>query len=159
MLRVKVLFRILFLLFSFLTFPFQFFILSFSLILNQGENDMPRAKSRKHPCRICRKWFLQDPRLSGRQKTCGSPECKQEWHKKKCAQWNRKNVISFRENYLQQKLNSATDSTPEAFMPDIPVRFIIDWIGLKQFIIIDYLAGYVLRRAQSVRLSIPAKPP
>jgi len=75
------------------------------------------------------------------------------------AQWNRKNVISFRENYLQQKLNSATDSTPEAFMPDIPVRFIIDWIGLKQFIIIDYLAGYVLRRAQSVRLSIPAKPP
>ncbi|MFZ3047600.1 MAG: hypothetical protein WA151_16945, partial [Desulfatirhabdiaceae bacterium] len=69
-------------------------------------------------------------------------------------QWNRKNVLSFRENYLQQKLNSATDSTPEAFMPDIPARFIIDWIGLKQFIIIDYLAGYVLRRTQGSREGI-----
>jgi len=120
---------------------------------------MPRAKTRKRPCRICRKWFPPDPRLLDRQKTCGSPECKKQWHKKKCAQWNRANVSSFRENYLQKKLNSATDSTPAAFMPDIPVRFIIDWVGLKQFIIIDYLAGCVLRRPQPARLSIPAVPP
>jgi hypothetical protein len=93
-----------------------------------------------------------------RQKTCGSPECQQKWHKKKCARWNHKNIRSFRESYLQQKLDSATDSTPEAFMPDIPARFIIDWIGLKQFIIIDYLAGRILLRAQSARLSIPAEP-
>ncbi len=111
---------------------------------------MPRAKTRKRPCRICRKWFLPDSRLLSRQKTCGSPECQKQWHKKKCAQWNRRNVSSFRENYLQKKLDSATHSAPSscAFMPNIPARFIIDWLDLKQFIVIDYLAGCILRRGQ-----------
>ncbi len=41
---------------------------------------MQRAKPRKRPCRVCRRWFLPDGRLKNRQKTCGNPECQREWH-------------------------------------------------------------------------------
>ena len=36
--------------------------------------------ARKRPCRVCRRWFQPDARLGDRQKTCGDPECKREWH-------------------------------------------------------------------------------
>ena len=65
---------------------------------------MQRAKPRKRPCRVCRRWFLPDGRLKNRQKTCGNPECQREWHRKKCAEWNKKNEEYFRTNYLQNKL-------------------------------------------------------
>ncbi|MEA3416175.1 MAG: hypothetical protein U9R02_08490 [Thermodesulfobacteriota bacterium] len=42
---------------------------------------MQRAKPRKRPCRVCRRWFLPDGRLKNRQKTCGNPECQRKWHR------------------------------------------------------------------------------
>ena len=41
--------------------------------------------------------------------TCGDPRCKREWHRKKCAEWNRKNEDYFRANYLQKKLDGLAD--------------------------------------------------
>jgi len=42
-------------------------------------------KNQKRPCRICREWFTPNNKLKERQKTCGKPECKKEWHKRVCA--------------------------------------------------------------------------
>ena len=61
---------------------------------------------RKRPCRICRRWYIPHPRVKDRQMTCGDPGCKREWHRKKCADWNRKNAEYFRANYLQKKLDA-----------------------------------------------------
>ena len=69
---------------------------------------MAKTPTRKRPCRICRRWFLPDPRLKQRQMTCGQTECQRQWHKKKCSQWNRKNRDYFKANYLQRKIDSAT---------------------------------------------------
>ncbi len=54
---------------------------------------MSKIPTRKRPCRICRRWFLPNPRLKERQMTCGRPKCQREWHKKKCAEWNQKTPI------------------------------------------------------------------
>ncbi len=45
---------------------------------------MPKSIVRKKPCRICRRWFMPNPRLKERQMTCGNSLCKKEWHRKKC---------------------------------------------------------------------------
>ncbi len=66
---------------------------------------MHRRKSKKRPCRICRKWFIPDPRVGERQMTCGGQDCQKKWHAKKCAQWNGKNSSYFREIYLSKKLS------------------------------------------------------
>jgi len=80
---------------------------------------MAKTPTRKRPCRICRQWFLPDPRLKERQMTCGQTECQRQWHKKKCAEWNRKNSDYFKANYLQKKIDAATQcrGDPQAALP------------------------------------------
>jgi len=60
--------------------------------------------SKKRPCKVCRRWFSPDPRVGDTQKTCGNLQCKREWHRKKCADWNRKSPEYFKEIYLKNKL-------------------------------------------------------
>ena len=65
---------------------------------------------KKRPCRICRRWFTPNPRLKDRQKTCGDAQCKRQWHRKKCSEWNKKDTGYFRTNYLHKKLHVASPS-------------------------------------------------
>lgn len=65
-----------------------------------------KVASRKRPCRVCGKWFSPHPRVRDRQKTCGAVDCKKEWHRRKSAEWNRKNKASFKANYLGKKLSA-----------------------------------------------------
>lgn len=122
-----------------------------------GEN----RKSRKRPCRICRKWFTPHPRLGDRQKTCGKEACKREWHTKKCAGWNKKNRSYFQAIYLSSKLESSKTSSqsdnrpPPSFNPErirpitlpssrstlqLPGDVIQEVIGVEPLIIIEYVA-------------------
>lgn len=50
---------------------------------------MPYAK--KKPCRICRKWFLPDVRVGGRQRACSRPGCQTARRKKTQAAWRARN--------------------------------------------------------------------
>ena len=129
---------------------------------------MPRRKSRKRPCRICRKWFSPDPRVGDRQKTCGAPECRQKWHNKKCAEWNRQNSNCAQESYLHNKLmNSisegkdnelpapaAVGSKPPpriagtAKFPKLPRTLIQEVIGAQHLVIIEYVSQQLLRTVQ-----------
>ena len=70
---------------------------------------MQRTRTRKRPCKICRKWFMPDPRQIGRQKTCGDPLCQKENHRRQCEQWNQKNRDYFKANYLSEKLAPTKD--------------------------------------------------
>src|SRR6056297_2132233 len=101
---------------------------------------MARTPSRKRPCRICKRWFLPDPRVKERQKTCGRPECQREWHRRKCAEWYRSNPDYFKTNYLQKKIEAVSEaqngelakSTAPAFRlkSGLPHPFVKDVIGL-----------------------------
>lgn len=124
---------------------------------------MPCRKSKKRPCRICRKWFTPNPRVGDRQKTCGNNECMRKWHNKKCAEWNRNNRSCAQENYFHDKLTLAlnqndanTTASPPVFdfsaaqYIKLPRTFIQEVIGVQQFVIIDYIAQQLFRRVQEV---------
>ncbi len=116
---------------------------------------------KKRPCRICRKWFIPNPRVGDRQKTCGSDECKRKWSNKKCAQWNRKNRVTFQTNYLEKKLQDVKNQENSSDKPllqveqsgknsKLPQELIQKVIGAQEFVIAQYLAQVLLRSFQEV---------
>ena len=123
----------------------------------------------KRPCRICKKWFLPNPRLGDRQKTCGTPECQRQWHIRKCAEWNLKNRSCARESYLRGRLeslapacNSPSSLPPSLTSPplnpspqrasplDYPRDLVQEVIGAQQLVIIEYIVRLLIRRVQEV---------
>ena len=52
-------------------------------------------RSGKRPCRICRKWFLPDPRVGPRQRSCSTPECQRKRRAKTQASWRERNPDYF----------------------------------------------------------------
>ena len=118
------------------------------------------SRCKKRPCRICRRWFLPNARLKDRQMTCGDPECKREWHRKKCREWNRANRDYFRATYLQKKLEAAqcdnAAKAPSRAPPGglsksgLPLGFVQEVIGVQHVLIIEYLAQLLMRRFQEV---------
>lgn len=131
---------------------------------------MPRRKSKKRPCRICRKWFTPNPRVGNRQKTCGDNECMRKWHNKKCAEWNQNNRSCAQENYFHNKLSLALNyndknkrslvanatATPLAFdsstaqYPRLPRSLIQEVIGVQQAVIIEHIAQQLFCAVQEV---------
>jgi len=119
---------------------------------------MSKTPTRKRPCRICRRWFLPNPRLKQRQMTCGRAECQRQLHNKKCAEWNRKNSDYFKTNYLQKKIDSATQcrGDPAAALPKtvppsrmntgMPLGYVKEVLGVDLVIIQEYLAQLLDRR-------------
>lgn len=129
-----------------------------------------RRKSKKRPCRICQKWFMPNPRVGDRQKSCGDLECMRKWHAGKCTEWNRKNRNCFQENYLIDKLalegnekevsvnasaaattsNSHIFASSSASFPQLPRSLIKEVIGAQQLVIIEYIARQLFRSVQEV---------
>lgn len=113
---------------------------------------------KKRPCRICRRWFAPNPKLKDRQKTCGDAQCKRQWHKKKCSEWNKKNTDYFKTNYLQSKLDVASPSEKASkILPvksrlksGLPLAFVQEVIEVQHLIIIEYLAQLLFKRFQEV---------
>ena len=128
---------------------------------------MKKAMScRKRPCRICRRWFNPDPRLKGRQMTCGDAACKREWHRRKCAEWNRENSELIKRERLAHRLKAIaagsgqTKVTDEARPSPAPLQstpqtqhlspLAQEVIAAQLTVIIEYLARQLLKRAQDV---------
>ena len=120
---------------------------------------MPRTVVRiKRPCRICRRWFTPNPRLKDRQKTCGDVLCKREWHRKKCSAWNKENTDYYRTNYLQKKLDEATESKKTSkthpvksrLNTGLPHGFVQEVIGIQHLVIIEYFGQLLFGRFQEV---------
>ena len=137
---------------------------------------MPNTSPIKRPCCICRKWFPPDPRQKKRQVTC-SAKCRAERHRRKCAQWNLKNRVLSRSNYLSKKLEKIVKSPPinsqsaqsepnsKVSTPGnrlnlhLPREILQDELGGKNLIIIDYLIEQILVRVRADISVIPKKNP
>lgn len=122
---------------------------------------MQKARTRKRPCRICRKWFTPDPRQAGRQKTCSDPQCRRESHRRQCARWNRENRDYFKANYLSAKLARTKEPQAESLektgsveLPHsridlyLPKEVVAETIGTPHFIILEYIMEQIIRRAK-----------
>ena len=113
---------------------------------------------RKRPCRICRRWFMPNPKLKDRQQTCGDPTCQKEWHRKKCEEWNRKNTDYFKANYLQKKINAVTPPANRSPSPQLncrlksglPLSYVQEVINIQHLVIIEYFGQLLFRRFQEV---------
>jgi len=115
-------------------------------------------KSKKRPCRICRKWFSPDPRIGDQQKTCGSKDCQTKWHAKKCHDWNKKNKAYFKEIYLNKKLAAINEADHKIVSSPVkssqlPRKFIQEVIGAQQLVIIEYVNQLLFRSFKEVILS------
>lgn len=120
---------------------------------------MQRLRTYKRPCRICRKWFMPDPRQIGRQKTCGDPACRRESHRRQCRQWNRKNTEYFKANYLSAKLARTKDPPtcaaekpglvppPSRIQLNLPRDDIVAVIGPRHLVIVEYIFEQMVRLA------------
>lgn len=135
---------------------------------HQAEKTMAqKTPSRKRPCRICGKWFMPNPRLGDRQKTCGAHTCKQQWHSAKCAEWNRKNRSDFKETYLKRRIESVTgaaagsppspSSIPRAKLGSLapsplhlPREAVQEVMGAQHLVIIEYIVRLLQRGVQEV---------
>jgi hypothetical protein len=129
-----------------------------------SEMDKPMKKARivkKRPCRICRRWFRPDPRVGDDQMTCGDSKCKKEWHRRKCAEWNRKNREYYREIYLKKKILATEEKNQKGTIeqdkiPRTRLRLGLPWqeiqeaMGVKQLVIIEYIIQALMRRFQEV---------
>ena len=117
---------------------------------------MQRAGAfKKRPCRICRRWFSPNARLKDRQMTCADPECKRQWHRKKCAEWNKKNSDYFKANYLQKKLDPADQSgsirgVKSPLRSGLPREVVQEVISVQHTIILEYFGQLLFRRFQEV---------
>jgi len=117
----------------------------------------------KRPCCICRKWFQPDVRQIGRQKTCASPECMLELHRRLCEKLNKKNKENSKNNYLHKKLEVLEDKQSEpcktqavspkqllslksSAKPIVPCEIIAKEYGIKNLIIIQYLAYQIMNQ-------------
>lgn len=114
-------------------------------------------KSRKRPCRICRKWFSPNPRIGDRQKTCGAKDCQTKWRAKKCSEWNKKNKAYFKEIYLNKKLAAINEANRKVVSfpvksSQLPRKLIQEVIGAQQLVIIEYVNRLLLRSFKEVIL-------
>jgi len=114
-------------------------------------------KSKKRPCRICRKWFSPDPRIGDRQKTCGAKDCQTKWHAKKCHEWNKKNKAYFKEVYLNKKLAAINEADPKTVSfsvksSQLPRKLIQEVIGAQQLVIIEYVNRLLFRSFKEMML-------
>jgi hypothetical protein len=123
-----------------------------------------KTRFRKRPCRICGKWFMPNPRLGDRQKTCGTDACKRQWHTAKCAEWNKQNRAYFKEIYLRSRLEAASSYAAESSSPSprppapargpsplhIPQEVVQEVMGAQQAVIIEYIVRLLLRGVQEV---------
>ncbi|CAB1068690.1 hypothetical protein D1AOALGA4SA_427 [Olavius algarvensis Delta 1 endosymbiont] len=128
---------------------------------------MPRAKTRKRPCAICRRWFTADPRQIGRQKSCGKPDCQSELHRRQCVKWNRKNKNYYKAIYLSNKIERSKDppdcnqTKAPPLIPAsrsdlaLPKEVIVETTGTELLIVLDYIIEQIIHREPKLSVLEP----
>jgi hypothetical protein len=99
--------------------------------------------------------------VGDRQKTCGSSDCKKEWHRRKCAEWNQKNKACSKGNYLNKKLKAIPSEESESAgkscsetksKPPLSLKSGLNpmdlegILSLEQIIAIEYILEQIVRR-------------
>jgi len=121
---------------------------------------MPRARTRKRPCKICRRWFLPDSRQIGRQKTCARPECQKELHRQQCQKWNNNHPEYFKANYLNAKLSRTRDPPtvtkktaasipPSRIKMGLPTDIVLGVTGAQHLVVLEYIVEQIMQRVVS----------
>ena len=71
---------------------------------------------KKRPCSICRRWFLPDARVGGRQHACGREECQRERHRRADQRWRAANRDYDRDRRWRESI-AAAQAEPSSAPP------------------------------------------
>ncbi len=116
---------------------------------------------RKRPCRICRKWYKPSARGGHHQKTCGRDECRQRWHRKKCAQWRKDNPDYHEEirvcRAMDQLNQQPTVDRKEINRMRYPRALGQEVIGVKESLFIEVILKLLYKRVQEVNRTYLSK--
>ena len=114
--------------------------------------------SRAHkgrPCSVCRKWFTPDPRVAGRQRTCGAA-CSKKLTQKRQAAWQKRNPDYEADRALRRKIDHAEKSgcpievRPGSQLARIPWRTVQTAIGVKQAVVLAFALRLLDRSSQTM---------
>ena len=114
---------------------------------------------KKRPCSICRCWFLPDPRVGARQKTCSSPACQAERRRRTQCNWRQKNrsyQADYRLREQAEKLVSGDLEVtpmrgPPAEIAQVPWPFAKDAMGAKATVFMAFFIRLVMRSVKDQR--------
>lgn len=111
---------------------------------------------KKRPCSECRRWFVPDPRVGKRQRTCGSAECRGARHRRADRAWQKRHPDYDRGRRWEKKLarvqqDGPTEAPERAPLSGVPWDLAQDVMGPQTVVIIAGLAGVLVRHAQDGR--------
>lgn len=99
---------------------------------------------KKRPCSTCRKWFTPDPRIAGRQRTCG-PACGKALGQKRQLDWRKRNPDYEADRELRRKIDRAETGggsievrPSDSPLARIPWRTVQTAIGVKQAVVLAF---------------------
>lgn len=115
---------------------------------------------RKRPCRICRRWFVPDPRAGDRQHVCSTADCQGERHRRACQRWHQREVPAERVHRLRQRLRVDVDGGQGAAACRVSWDAVRDAVGLEVSVILEEISRLledVVRDAVRRQVGAPAR--
>jgi hypothetical protein len=111
------------------------------------------GKRSSRPCSVCRRWFVPDPRVRNRQRTCGSAECRRALKRRTQARWSEAHPDYWAARRLSERLSEVREGPrplrgPPAGVRQIPADIVQDEIGPQVLVILLFLARLQHRAAQ-----------
>ena len=100
------------------------------------------------PCRICRHWFLPDPRAGDRQRVCSQPPCQRERHRRSCRVWRKREHEALRTHRLRMRI-LAVDPEPAGGSQSRPPSRRLRWgavrdaVGLQVSVVTQEIAQQI----------------
>src|ERR1700678_367192 len=110
---------------------------------------MPEA--RKRPCTICRRWFRPSPRVGGRQRACGNPECQTARRSQTQEKWRSRNPGYCMAWRIDQRATQPETPDPlrlPAPLNQLPWNFAKDQFGPQGTDFIALMGAVMVRTAK-----------
>jgi len=109
---------------------------------------------KKRPCSICRKWFAPDPRIRGRQRTCGAV-CSEALTKRRQGDWRKRNADyssgeSLRRKIAQAEAGESIRVPSAGSLTRIPWRAVQTQLGVKQAVVLAFTLRLLDRALQTM---------
>ena len=120
------------------------------------------SRTRKRPCRICRRWFYPDPRAGDRQRACSRPDCQAARRQKTQANWRAENPGYAAAYRIDQRHRSPTEEGEPLRVPapfrELPWDLAKDQFGGKGADFIALACALLQRTAKDQSSGHPIEP-
>ena len=113
-----------------------------------------KTSSNKRPCSVCGKWFTADLRARGRQRCCGSAECRRVQRSRTQARWRKRHPeagaawrlrMKVAEREVKQARSGPLERAPPPEMREVPWEWAKDEMGIKVTVMLGFLTRHLLR--------------